>query len=911
MTAIPKACFQVPFEGPDKPDPIWTLSFFPNDLECRESSANSVIDPSIDAQSDAPSDLLQDIPDDNDIWKLDSLQEKSEHLAPPKTWEKYENRLHREPVSAYFTESGAKGFNAALSHQDNTEGKPVTGRLVRDDVFIRSLLRLGLGWSSSFFRYNEGTGTFERHLTDVRVSGVSLAMLDSVIEGLRQCGMNMQRIRLFAKKAPTKSKDLSSLFTLRGTLAIIMYNLEQQVLVYSQNVVSILQVMALFQRCGDLISSLADIVHVAETANSDAQVISAVVERATISSHMFGWMENLLHEIVIRVTNPWFDFVERWIGLRPEENTLGELMVSGRMFVLLEHHEDLTKFKTGFKRTEYTYIDINMPSFLPKDQARTIFESGRSLRLLKRSHPHHPIARHDVLPHAENLHLHCATTWSDIERIQRRANEYELSLRNEILRYHRGHANPQAAAQDASESDESLCVNLKDTYKLFDVDDEKNLSGSMLNQKILANETVDQLLQEAREPASDSVDASRRFGPELSSALYLSLAPVINSRAQLIDFSYLHHLFKEHNVRHHLNLQWRFQLLGDGSFASRLTHSLFDPEMESGERKKGVVRSGIHTGLRLGNRDAWPPASSELRLVLIGLLGDCYFSEEDPENPEIKKQDNELPGGLSFAIRDLTDDEIERCKDPNAIEALDFLRLQYKPPEALEALITVRSLQRYDRLFKHLLRLVRMVSVVKGLIRDSTNRGSMSGDIRNVFQKFRIDAQHFVLAISDYCFHVGIGSVWDQFQKTLTRIERCLDRGDIDGTIEAAHSVPRLRDFHENILDQMLFAFFLSKRHVQAAKLLDSIFGTILAFSSLSKADGLSGLRRESEGTVLHLYSTFRKQTSTFVRYLRALDTSKAFAKSMGKSESLLSSRADTTSIFEHLRVRLDVRDYY
>jgi hypothetical protein len=93
-----------------------------------------------------------------------------------------------------------------------------------------------------------------------------------------------------------------------------------------------------------------------------------------------------------------------------------------------------------------------------------------------------------------------------------------------------------------------------------------------------------------------------------------------------------------------------------------------------------------------------------------------------------------------------------------------------------------------------------------------------------------VDAQHFVLAVSDYCFHIGIGSIWQRFQETLAKIESCLDRGDIDGTIEAAHSVPRLRDYHEDMLDQMLFAFFLSKRHAQAAKLLESIFGTILAF---------------------------------------------------------------------------------
>lgn len=203
-----------------------------------------------------------------------------------------------------------------------------------------------------------------------------------------------------------------------------------------------------------------------------------------------------------------------------------------------------------------------------------------------------------------------------------------------------------------------------------------------------------------------------------------------------------------------------------------------------------------------------------------------------------------------------------------------------------------------------------MVSAVKGLIRDSTARVSLAGDTHNVYQKFRVDAQHFVLAVSDYCFHIGIGSIWQRFQNTLTKIEHCLNRGDIDGTIEAAHSVPRLRDYHEDMLDQMLFALFLSKRHAQAAKLLESIFGTILGFSLLSRADGI-GMRNESEGAVLHLYQSFRKQTSAFVNYLRSLESGKATSKSMAKSGEFFSSRTDPTSVFEHLRVRLDVKNYY
>ncbi|KAJ5832096.1 hypothetical protein N7474_000407 [Penicillium riverlandense] len=869
-------------------DSIWKLDYFSDVPGPPESSPDSIIEPSIDGHSEAQSDLLQDVSadDEENIWALEQLKELPGYTSPLKSWEKYQDR-------SFPRRSAQK--------------KP--GRLVRNDVFIRSLLRLGLGWSSPFFRYNERTNQFERHLTHARVSGISPEVLEIIIGDVLRCGTNMQRLRAFAQATQVKGKEMPALFTLSSATAVVVYNLEQQLLDYSRNIVSLLQTKALFQRCGDLVGALTDIVDAAEKCVSEAQIISTVMERAAFCAQRFGWLENLVQEIVLRVTAPWFKFVEGWIGLRPEEPALDEDVASGRTFVQLECFEEPGKFKTGPVRIDFNYRADHMPHTIPIDQAHSIFESGRSLRLLKRSHPQHPIGRLDVLNRAGRLNLQCATAWDDIERIQRTAQEYECQLRAEILRYHRGEpctqeteSEPVLSEADTGNEQEELT----ETFELFDIDDEKRVSEVVADQEALSKDKFSELLHQARgfTPAYDD----SRFGPDLTSGLYLSLAPIVSSQALLIDFSCLHHLFKEHNIRHHLNLQWRFQLLGDGSFVSRLSNSLFDPEMESGERKAGVMRSGVHTGLRLGSRDTWPPASSELRLVLIGLLGDCYFGETDPDAQD---KDNELPGGMSFSIRELHPDEIERCKDPNAIEALDFLRLQYKPPEVLETIITTRSLNKYDRVFKHLLRLLRMVSVVKGLIRDSTVRGSLSGDTRNISQKFRIDAQHFVLAVSDYCFHIGVGSTWHRLQETLDRIERCLDRGDIDGTIEAAHSVPRLRDYHEDILDQMLFAFFLSKRHAQAAKLLDSIFSTILAFSPISRADGLSGLRHESEGTVLHLYATFRKQTSAFLGYVRGLDSGKASSKPFHKSGGFFASRSESTSVFEHLRVRLDWKEYY
>ncbi|KAJ5793819.1 hypothetical protein N7457_000418 [Penicillium paradoxum] len=910
----PISCFEPSQQPTDKLDSVWKLENFPTTLEPPKSFADSIINSSIDSQSDTSCDALPDISDNiTDLWSLDLLQEDPGQIVPQKSWERYQDRSFQEPVSVYFSESGAKGFDAALAHHKFTRSADPPTRMVRTDVFNRSLLRLGLGWSSAFFRYDQPTNQFVRDLKDIQVSGVSPVALESVVNYVLQCGTHMQRVRLFAQDPPAQCKEISALFTLSGTVAVIIHTLEQQISDHSKHVVSLLQIKALFHRCGDLIGVLANIVDASQKATSDAQVISIVTKLAAYYAQRFGWMEPLVHEIVTRVTRPWFKFVDAWIGLQPEETALMESLARGKAFVRLETH-DSGKFKTGPARIDYIYQSDHMPLFIPADQARSIFESGRSLQLLKEVHPHHPIARHDVLSRNGGLHLHCATTWAGIEQIQTKAQEYESKLRAEIKRYQEGYTDLQNSRSDvlvqgAQPADTEITTA---AFKLFDIDDEEEGSGPVTDHRALSKDDFNRLLDKARKLNPGVTHEGSQLGPELASGLHLSLAPILSSQALLINYSCLHLLFKEHRIRHHLNMQWRFQLLGEGSFVSRLSNSLFSPEMESGERKTGKVRSGIDTGLRLGSRDTWPPASSELRLVLIGLLGDCYFGgkhKEDDEKNQIRK-DNELPGGLSFGIRELSDEEIEGCKNPNSIEALDFLRLQYTPPKVLESLITLRSLDKYDRLFKHLLRLIRMVSAVKGLVRDSTSRGSLSGDYRNVLQQFRVDAQHFVLAVSDYCFHIGIGSIWQRFQTTLNKIEHCLNRGDIDGTIEAAHSLPRLRDYHEDILDQMLFAFFLSKRHAQAAKLLESIFGTILAFGPLSKADGI-GMRNESEGAVLHLYQSFRKQTSAFVNYLRSLESGKATSKSMAKSGAFFSSRPDPTSVFEHLRVRLDMKKYY
>jgi hypothetical protein len=373
------------------------------------------------------------------------------------------------------------------------------------------------------------------------------------------------------------------------------------------------------------------------------------------------------------------------------------------------------------------------------------------------------------------------------------------------------------------------------------------------------------------------------LAPPLSITPSLSFCPLTSAQARLVNSSCVRLLFQEHKLRQHLSLQRRFHLFGDGIFAARLSHALFNTELRSEEIRPGIARSGAVMGLRLGSRDTWPPASSELRLALMGILAETY-SEGITSKPDMdirpQSRDGELPGGLSFAVRDLSQDEIEKCLDPHSIQALDFLRLQYKPPPPLEAIITPSSLMRYDRLFKLLLRAVRMLHVVNQLSRDAMDRTSQWKNIDPIAQKFRIEAYHFVSCISGYFFETGVSSIWKTLDDKLDNIERNLNLDNGIYLLSSGDGLDRLRVFHERVLDRIMFALLLRKRQEKVTTLLEEIFTSILAFArySRSRAVGLDLEAGEEQG-MQDAYHHFRRKVGLFVTVCRDLSERRGYGE--------------------------------
>ena len=128
----------------------------------------------------------------------------------------------------------------------------------------------------------------------------------------------------------------------------------------------------------------------------------------------------------------------------------------------------------------------------------------------------------------------------------------------------------------------------------------------------------------------------------------------------------------------------------------------------------------------------------------------------------------ELDESISFAIRDLSDDEMELCRHVDSIHALDFLKLHYKPANpVLENVLSSESLEKYDRIFRHILRVLRLKSVAQGLIRGTCMRGNV--EHHKADHKFRFEIQQFASVIADYCHNIAIDTSWVRHCEVLSR----------------------------------------------------------------------------------------------------------------------------------------------
>ena len=792
-----------------------------------------------------------DISESFDIWSF-PLNLEEQKTPKLKSWETFYNKTFEEPRITYISESGLQVFDAILGAQDKDREDGENGRdsrcLIKSVAFLRSLLELGLGRESLLYRYEEHERSFRPLIVNGRISGYSLEVIQSLSATFIDQGNKMKRLQSFVDGTQTSSTSLSTSIALASSVAAILATVHAQILDSPRSTLTLLQLLKLFEKPGPVVSYLNDIVTKVSTARSEEEFLSLLYDFVGDTEYSGEWVQPTMFQVLASASEPWLDAVSRWVGLK--DTTSAGFPGHVPNFVILREDTQRPEGGKETKKPEYDFAPLSMPNFISEEDGLVIFETGKSLRLLETYQPDHLLSRPlqpDVMKAPD---LDWQFSWLDIERLQRQAQEYELNLRKAIADF-----NINGGSLEKGNLHKTDITLTKSTT----VEISEETAKAYIHASIATFERPWPDLTAEKGNNSPKEDI---FAPPLSLLPVLSFNPVVAKQARLVNRACLHLLFKEHKIQSHFCLLYRYSLFGDGVFASRLSHALFDPEFDSTERRKGRFRAGV-SGLKLGSRDTWPPGSSELRLALMGILTESYY--ESVQRAEVSSMfRDELPGGLSFAIRDMREDELQRCMDPNSIEALDFLKLQYRPPPPLDAVITQASLAKYDVVFKLLLRATRMLFVVNQLFRDTNPRFAIRHGADSTSRRFQIESHHFVSAICRYFFN-GVQANWDILKQRLEGIDKALDRDDTSD-VDSLHE---LRDFHENLLDRLMFTLILRRRQAEVMKLLEEIFSLILVFArhTRTEATGYSDLKTDLTGT----YEKFKKKVRVFIGVCRGL----------------------------------------
>ncbi|KAL2431593.1 hypothetical protein ABEF95_011865 [Exophiala dermatitidis] len=710
------------------------------------------------------------------------------------SWDIFVDKDHEEPPTPYISETGPRTFNKILesSHQ-SLALKPI-----RQDALLNAAFELAMGRSSALFEWDEKNDRFSLCWDNLSAYGFSTVLLQQYLEEFIKIGTSTKKLktcfeRLERQRQPTSPSRIAFLAASRSALFATHEYLET----LRPDIVSLLQLKGAMSRVVTVVNTLGSIAHTVQDYQTDNAMVLALLHHADNASFSHPGIDRVLQEILTRALQPLSTRLCAEIGLVASE---------------ANDHQQAT---IAYDEAEDIYT-----SLFAADLGHAINETRHSLQLLQ---SHAPDCR--VLAEA----VHCASssgltldpgyTFDAICNIQAKSVEYEEAVKCSILSVQLPALERHLHSADhVASGDEETGITESTSANPFHLD--KRLFED--HAPIIDHNKTDALHEQVTVYLRDNnvVEVSP-FQLSYAQALTLSIAPLVSAQHRLLSFSVLQLLFQQHSLLAHLEIQREFHLFGNAFFSSRLSMALFDSDQASGE---GHRSTGAPTGLRLQSRETWPPAGSELRLVLMGILSDSLASSTERQR--------HLEDTISFAIRDLPIDELEKCRDVNSIHALDFLRLEYKPPnELVQTVLTPGVLDKYDRVFGHLLRLSRIHCLTQSMLRDNVEADTLPGD-----HKVVVHVHHFISVVVEYCHNTAVPVCWGRFERLVREVERHVAKNDYDWTLQLVKSQGYLGHLHERALDKLLHALLLRRRQAGARQILEELFSMILRFAADRKS---------------------------------------------------------------------------
>lgn len=160
---------------------------------------------------------------------------------------------------------------------------------------------------------------------------------------------------------------------------------------------SILALQALIQTPALILSTFLDLIRQLRNTADETDLLGKLFDILQEHEHKGGWIREFLLHIFRRVSKPWLEFVEEWLGFREERDVLVgvEMKKKERYFIGVE--EEMVRIEGDGKAVQtlgdyYVLKRESIPTFLSWEDAVVLFETGKSLRYLQNCKPDHPLS---------------------------------------------------------------------------------------------------------------------------------------------------------------------------------------------------------------------------------------------------------------------------------------------------------------------------------------------------------------------------------------------------------------------------------------------------------------------------------------------------------------------------------------
>lgn len=736
---------------------------------------------------------------DTDPWNLESLLNDQDEKGLC-TWESFEkNDVSNSEQTALISEAGPAAFDAAINLLPELRNEI---GVLPQDYALRALCNLVLGRSSTLFQWNPEIKRFEQTLKGASVTGISQICSESLATDLIEVGSTITKLRAITDRERSTRLPSASL-ALRSCITSVLNAIDESISEQLGTIHSLLQLQRLVAIPQPLLLVLETLVESAKDCNSDESVISSISDRIFEEAQTQYDLCPVLRALLARVSVPWLERLAADLGFCSTQTALASGYASG--------DDDMKCLE-------------NAVTFLRADDTQLIRETKQAIKLLRSQDEYHPL-----LEDEDQGFMAIVYPTLDRNEVSDMSKGYEQKMLARLRHVGTVHvpATTSTISVGLAETDvwtdgPSQQAFLDQTAALMSghINIEMDVPTDLLYEKVLSLCRL-----QTHVSATEMLD----LATDLSTTPLERIRPLIQTQQRLVNGILLRRLFREHNLRHHLELQKEYQLFGSGDFVLRLSTALFSQETQSAERTRGATLTGEVMGLRLGttHEERWPPASSELQLTLMGILNETY-SRRQPQKIKTYAHASTLPGALSFSIRKLPEAEIDRVLDPNSVYALDFLRLQYTTAPPLDAVITTDTLDKYDGMFRFLLRLLRVVHIAVNLHRAPSLHREHEMDTSAC--KFAKDASHFVCILMSHTMELGINAPWRRFMKSVDGLSKLLGQEDDAGEIGTKSNlgVEGLRQLHEWCLESIRSRLFLKRRQEKLRKVVEEALDAIL-----------------------------------------------------------------------------------